>query len=218
MGNSHSSNSGSPAPDDRSMRSVVHIRRHSKPMIRKSSSNLLKRLENHSPLPREVTASVMSVLHRDGTKKDPTDDALVGVPTDPFFNRPDQYDHRYPGRSPGGRVVHSTSTVTITEGRANMPLSPSTTIRDFTSSESERNDSKTEFPRIEEPDPEDELLENLSPTIPAPSPLPEDSPHKYGLRYATNTPPVPHGTPDIQVPKARRKSSGLEIFKVCFMP
>lgn len=193
------------------------VRRHSKPMTRKSSSNLFKRMESHSPLPRDLTASVMSALHRDGTKKDdsgPEDDALMGVPTGPFFDRPDQYDHRYPGRSPGGRVVHSASTVTITESRANMPLSASTTIRDFTSYESERNDSKTKFPRIEEPlpDPEDELLESLLPTIPAPSPLPEDSPHKYGLRDTTNTPP------DIQLPKARRKSSGLEIFKVRLVP
>ncbi|KAI5370412.1 hypothetical protein Slin15195_G012880 [Septoria linicola] len=216
MGNSHSSVSGSPIPDDRSQRSVVHVRRHSKPMIRKSSSNLFKRVDSRSPLPRDVTASVMSSLQRDGTKKDDSgleDSGVVSLPTDPFLKRPDKYDHRYPGCSPSNRAVNSTSTVTMTESRANMPLSASTTVQNFNSSSIELNDSSAEFPRIEEPVPEDDLLESLSPVIPAPSPLPEDSPHKYGLRDSADTPPVSRESPKMQVPKARRKSSGVEIFK-----
>ena len=53
----------------------------------------------------------------------------------------------------------------------------------------------------------------LSPSIPAPSPLPEDSPHKYGLKDRTDTPEVPEPE-EINVVKARRRSSGLDIFNV----
>lgn len=217
MGNAHS---GSPAPDDdASMRSVVHVRRDSKLLSRKGSSNLFKRIDSRSPLPRDVTASVMSMIHRDGAKKDHSgfqDDGLMGVTTtDHFSKRPDPYGNHYPGRSPGTRMVPSTTTIMITESRTNLPPSASEPVRDFSAPDSEPNDHTTDFPCIEEPlpDPEKELLENILPTIPAPSPLPEDSPHKYGLRDSANTPPVPHATQDIQLPKARRKSSGLEIFK-----
>lgn len=53
----------------------------------------------------------------------------------------------------------------------------------------------------------------LSPSIPAPSPLPEDSPHKYGLKDRMDTPEVPEPE-EINVVKARRRSNGLEIFHV----
>jgi hypothetical protein len=53
----------------------------------------------------------------------------------------------------------------------------------------------------------------LSPSIPAPSPLPEDSPHKYGLKDRMDTPEVPEPE-EINVVKARRRSSGLDIFNV----
>lgn len=217
MGNAHS---GSPSPDDdASMRSVVHVRRDSRLLSRKGSSNLFKRIDSRSPLPRDVTASVMSMIHRDGAKKDHSgleDDGLVGVTMDHYSKRPDPHGNHYPGRPSGTRMVPSTTTIMITESRTNLPPSASEPVRDFSAPDSEPNDHTTDFPCIEEPqpDPEKELLENISPTIPAPSPLPEDSPHKYGLRDSANTPPVPHATQDIQLPKARRKSSGLEIFKV----
>lgn len=217
MGNAHS---GSPSPDDdASMRSVVHVRRDSRLLSRKGSSNLFKRIDSRSPLPRDVTASVMSMIHRDGAKKDHSgleDDGLVGVTMDHYSKRPDPHGNHYPGRPSGTRMVPSTTTIMITESRTNLPPSESEPVRDFSAPDSEPNDHTTDFPCIEEPqpDPEKELLENISPTIPAPSPLPEDSPHKYGLRDSANTPPVPHATQDIQLPKARRKSSGLEIFKV----
>lgn len=217
MGNAHS---GSPSPDDdASMRSVVHVRRDSRLLSRKGSSNLFKRIDSRSPLPRDVTASVMSMIHRDGAKKDHSgleDDGLVGVTVDHFSKRPDPHGNHYPGRPSGTRMVPSTTTIMITESRTNLPPSASEPVQDFSAPDSEPNDHTTDFPCIEEPqpDPEKELLENISPTIPAPSPLPEDSPHKYGLRDSANTPPVPHATQDIQLPKARRKSSGLEIFKV----
>jgi hypothetical protein len=101
------------------------------------------------------------------------------------------------------------STVTRTD---DLPLSASTTIRDLRSIDSADESTKVEVPEIEEPT---EIISNLSPTIPAPSPLPEDSPHKYGLRDQVDTPEVPEIPDTIDLPKARRKSSGLEIFNVC---
>lgn len=222
MGNKPSSISGSPVPDDKSIRSVM--RRDSKmPMSRKSSFNLFKRIDSKSPLPRDVTASVMSILHRDGHKKEDTtatdDDGQVSVPTDPFYDQHDYDDcSRYPDVC---SKVHSNSNMTMTEDRATMPLSAATTIRDCKSADlpDSQTDSQTDgaadFKDVP-PVPTDDahVLSALSPTIPAPSPLPEDSPHKYGLRDKIDTPEVPEEPEKINVAKMRRKSSGLEIFNV----
>ncbi|CAK1354739.1 unnamed protein product [Cercospora beticola] len=210
MGNAHSAASDSVTDDNKSLRSVVHVRRQSRPMARKSSSNLFKRIDSRSPLPRDVTASVMSILHRDSNKNDA---GSVGM--DPFDDRNDEHGPEYRGRSPTMTALHSTSTVTMTDCRAKPCLSPSTTVRDFDISEKTRKDSKTEFfPGLEPAeDTCEEAIETLSPSIPAPSPLPEDSPHKYGLRDSADTPPVPHQSVDAQAHRAKRKSSGLEIFK-----
>lgn len=216
MGNAHSTHVADHAADDRSLRSVVHVRRSSKPMSRKSSFNVFKRIDSRSPLPRDVTASVMSILHRDGHGKDdnvPDSDGLVSVPTDPFFDQPEEYEGKYP-RSP---KVHSASTITMTESRAHLPLSASTTIRAFTSNEASDDSPRHSVPRISEPSAtsdDAEMLSTISPTIPAPSPLPEDSPHKYGLRDEMETPEVPEVPENIELPKARRKSSGPELFNV----
>ncbi|KAF7194497.1 hypothetical protein HII31_04166 [Pseudocercospora fuligena] len=214
MGNAHSSHPTDQGADDKSMRSVVHVRRSSKPISRKSSFNVFKRIDSRSPLPRDVTASVMSILHRDGPSKDdgvPDSDGLVSVPTDPFFDQPEDCDGQYP-RSP---KVHSASTITMTESRARLPLSASTTIRDFRSTETSEDDPLASTPQINEPDAtrdDVDILSTISPTIPAPSPLPEDSPHKYGLRDEIDTPEVPDVPENIELPKARRKSSGPELF------
>lgn len=220
MGNKPSSIRGSPAPDDKSLRSVIH-RESRRPFSRKSSSNLFKRVDSKSPLPRDITASVMSILHREGHEKSDScatdDDGLVSVPTDPFFDQPDQYDGRYPEMSP---KVHSASTITMTEEKAGMPLSASTTIRDYRSTEQSpthnmENDSAVDLKNLPPlPPPENGVLSPASPTLPAPSPLPEDSPRKYGLRDKIDTPAVQEQLEKINVTKMRRKSSGLEIFNV----
>nr|POF15514.1 hypothetical protein CFP56_48709 [Quercus suber] len=56
----------------------------------------------------------------------------------------------------------------------------------------------------------------LSPTIPAPSPLPEDSPHKYGLRDHAETPePIKVArTEEADGNKSQRRASGVSIFQV----
>lgn len=158
----------------------------------------------------------MSILHRDEHRKgDSTNDVdpLVSVSTIPSCDKLESYNGSYPGVR---RQPHSASTVTMTESRAGQPLSASTTIRDFTATDTE--DCDDSIPDIEEPSPEDDAqgLAALSPTLPAPSPLPEDSPHKYGLRDQLDTPEVPEVTDTINLPKARRKSSGLEIFTVSY--
>ncbi|KXT12732.1 hypothetical protein AC579_8898 [Pseudocercospora musae] len=214
MGNAHSTHLTDHSADDKSMRSVVHVRRSSKPISRKSSFNVFKRIDSRSPLPRDVTASVMSILHRDGPSKDdgvPDSDGPVSVPTDPFFDQPEDCEGQYP-RSP---KVNSASTITMTESRAHLPLSASTTIRDFRSAETSEDDPLAGTPQINEPDAirdDVDILSAISPTIPAPSPLPEDSPHKYGLRDEIDTPEVPDVQENIELPKARRKSSGPELF------
>ncbi|KAM3415407.1 hypothetical protein BST61_g8933 [Cercospora zeina] len=212
MGNAHSNASDSVAEDAKSLRSVVHVRRQSRPMARKSSSNLFRRIDSRSPLPRDVTASVMSILHRDGSK---IDASPLGTPTGPFDDTTDDNDLGYRGCSPTTEALRSTSTMTMTESRANACLSASMTVRDQDFSEKVRKDSKTELSPTLEPaaDGGEEATESLSPSIPAPSPLPEDSPHKYGLRDSADTPPVPHQSANVQTHKAKRKSSGLEIFK-----
>lgn len=217
MGNKPSS-----IEDDRSVRSVV--RRNSRqPLSRKSSYNIFKRVDSKSPLPRDVTASVMSVLHRDGHKKGDSrvtdeEEGLESFPTDPVFDLPERNESRYPSMYP---KIHSASTITMTEDRAAQPLSASTTIRDsrsptqspYTSAGDLQRDGAIDsryFPTSAE----DIALSPISPSIPAPSPLPEDSPHKYGLRDKMDTPDMPEHTEPVAVAKMRRKSSGLEIFKV----
>ncbi|KAK4507623.1 hypothetical protein PRZ48_001358 [Zasmidium cellare] len=214
MGNKPSSLSGSPVPDDKS----VH-RDSRRPVSRKSSFNIFKRVDSKSPLPRDITASVMSMLHRDAHEKSDScatdDDGLISVPTDPFFDQPEVYDGRYPEMGP---KIHSASTMTMTEEKAGMPLSASTTIRDYRSSEQSPVLSTTDasardlkdLPPL--PPPENDMRSPASPTLPAPSPLPEDSPHKYGLRDKIDTPEVPEQPEKINVAKMRRKSSGVEIF------
>lgn len=220
MGNKPSSISGSPVPDDKSARSVVH-RESRRPVSRKSSFNIFKRVDSKSPLPRDLTASVMSILHRDAHDKSDScatdDDGLVSVPTDPFFDNPEVYDGRYPDIAP---KIHSASTMTMTEERAGMPLSASTTIRDYRSNEqspdlSTADDSACDIKDLPPLPPlRNDPRSPGSPTLPTPSPLPEDSPHKYGLRDKIDTPEVPEQPETINVAKMRRKSSGLEIFNV----
>jgi hypothetical protein len=218
MGNKPSSVSGSPVPDDRSQRSVV---RNIKPVSRKGSYNVFKRVDSRSPLPRDVTASVMSILHRDGPKRDEDaydddDDVAVMPQSQNTFVRPERKDSHFPPDLARSKV-HSNSTTTMTEERATQPLSASTTIRDFrTADQSAAEDSQLDGADNDDITASMAYLHStsLSPTIPAPSPLPEDSPHKYGLRDKMDTPELPEPAKDISMPKARRKSSGLEIFNV----
>lgn len=225
MGNKPSSiNGGSPTPDDQSSRSVVHIhtRRGSKQHVSRKGSfgNVFKRIDSKSPLPRDVTNSVMSMLHGSGTHKKTDSCALEddgvdeNAPATPFLDQPERHDHRYPDNS----KVNSTSTTTMTESKAEQPQSAGTTIRHH-KSEDQLNSSNSHLDATMDtkdlpplPSAEEEAL---SPTLPVPSPLPEDSPHKYGLRDKIDTPEPPkEAVKELSVAKMRRKSSGLEIFNV----
>lgn len=223
MGNKPSSiGGGSPTPDDESNHSVIrtHTRRGSKQHVSRKGSfgNVFKRIDSKSPLPRDVTNSVMSILHPSGTHKKTDSCALEddaadeSAPANPFLDQPEHHDTRYPDSS----KVNSTSTTTMTESKAELPLSAGTTIRHHRSedrlhssrSQLDGADDTKDLPPL--PPSEDEVL---SPTLPAPSPLPEDSPHKYGLRDKIDTPEPPkEAVQELSVAKMRRKSSGLEIF------
>jgi hypothetical protein len=98
-------------------------------------------------------------------------------------------------------------TATLTEESAARPLSASSTITD------RRGNTDVED---EEDSPAHLRVSALSPTLPLPTPIPEDSPHKYGLPDRMDTPEEsPPSQVDVELAKARRRSSGLAIFKVC---
>ncbi|KAK5171868.1 uncharacterized protein LTR77_003504 [Saxophila tyrrhenica] len=228
MGNKPSSITGSPGPDDASTHSVV---RRPVRMLRKSSTNLCKRIDSKSPLPRELTAStVLQVTQQvspnafDGSNRNDDEES----PVDPFMGihelsptkaRTDDMPH----------AAQSTSMATITTENASRPMSASTTIRDsrVDSRRGSRVETSTSF--VEDldddtdgkpssaPVPPPHRGLTLSPSIPAPSPLPEDSPHKYGLKDRMDTPELPEPE-KIDVVKARRKSTGLDIFNVRHFP
>lgn len=215
MGNKPSSVSD----DDASDRSVV---RNPVRILRKSSTNLFKRIDSKSPLPPELTRTVIEVQQQVSPitdDNDENDESLI----DPFM------DGNISPNSPDVPpvAVHSASTVTITNDNAALRrLSASTTIRDSRvdsrresrlgghTSFMEDLQSESDYPSKQ---PSPVALHHrslaLSPSIPAPSPLPEDSPHKYGLKDRMDTPEVPEPE-DINVIKARRRSSGLDIFNV----
>lgn len=211
MGNKPSSLHGSPVPpaaDDASVHSVLH---NPARVWRKSSQNLFKRFDSKSPLPRPTTATSIVVTSQG------QDDSLES-PVDPFID---------PAHSARESVIMlpsaSTTTMVETDELASQPLSASTTIKESRGDRKSYSDfgivsvnSSEEGPPVPAHD-----RSTLSPTIPAPSPLPEDSPHKYGLKDTMDTPEkVPEPVEELTIPnvlnvqKARRRSSGLEIFNV----
>ncbi|KAK0268744.1 hypothetical protein LTR35_015317 [Friedmanniomyces endolithicus] len=200
MGNRPSSLNGSPGPDDNaSLNSVV---RRPARILRKSSNNLLKRLDMKSPLPRPLTAISIPV----------TSHGHFDASLDSFL------EPAHLARESVIMLPSAATATTLVDGdAADQPLSASTTIKDG------RCDSKSPYQAAVEHADEDFVdvpppvpthrLSALSPTIPAPSPLPEDSPHKYGLKDHMDTPEPEQEPPvDISINKARRRSSGLEIF------
>ncbi|KAK3723020.1 hypothetical protein LTR37_002166 [Vermiconidia calcicola] len=226
MGNKPSSISGSPKPgnDNASERSVV---RNPVRVLRKSSTNLFKRTDSKSPLPPELTGTVLQVQQGvssstfDGTKGDDNDETLV----DPYMDRTHLSNDDSPAEDVlPSRATHSASTLTPTENDARRPLSASTTIRDDKAGSRRESRVNTHTSFVEDFGPEScgKLQHSpvhpkrdsaLSPSIPAPSPLPEDSPHKYGLKDRMDTPEVPEPE-KIDIVKARRKSTGFSIFNV----
>ena len=220
MGNKPSSVSGSPeVADNSSMRSVVR-----KPVrvLRKSSTTLLQRINSKSPLPPEFTRTAIQVSQQISTSTfDASNKKSDESPVDPFM------DSNQLSRSPEVEAVQSPSTMTITN-QTLRPLSATTAIRD-SRADSRRESRLENHPAFVEdftcevqcdvshqkqlPTLPTKRDSALSPSIPAPSPLPEDSPHKYGLKDRMDTPEVPEPE-EINIVKARRRSSGLDIFNV----
>lgn len=170
--------------------------------------NLFKRLDSKSPLPADSSRSVTEVP-RAATA--PNLDGMVDDDETEDEERQRsraRHAHRHSAPSPSTPMHPASPTATLTEESAARPLSPSSTITD-------RRDN-TDIDD-EEDSPAHMRVSALSPTLPLPTLIPEDSPHKYGLKDRTDTPeansPPP---PDAELAKARCRSSGLAIFKVCF--
>lgn len=211
MGNAHSSDHhpdhhDGVAADNASLNSVVR-----KPMrvLRKSSGNMFKRIDSRSPLPRPLTAT--SILVTQGGLAGADDDEGDDSPIDPFM------DPAHKAREPV--ILHSDNS--NDDAGAGEPLSAQTTLKQ----EAGRHDRTSPTAGDDASDCDGDephavpahRSSALSPTLPAPSPLPEDSPHKYGLRDRMDTPELVREElppPEINVMKGRRRSSGLEIFNV----
>ncbi|KAM0713152.1 hypothetical protein Q7P35_000604 [Cladosporium inversicolor] len=212
MGNQHShhdftDDSAFDHADDRSTHSVLRASRLSKAsrLPRRSSMNLFKRLDSKSPLPADSSRSVTEVP-RAATA--PNLDGMVDDDETEDEERQRsraRHAHRHSAPSPSTPMHPASPTATLTEESAARPLSPSSTITD-------RRDN-TDIDD-EEDSPAHMRVSALSPTLPLPTLIPEDSPHKYGLKDRTDTPeansPPP---PDAELAKARCRSSGLAIFK-----
>lgn len=218
MGNTASSPAA--AGDNESLRSVV--RRNPTRILRKTSTNLFKRIDSKSPLPRNATATTILVVQDPSSASSPTTESPIDPFTDPAYLARDSVI-----------MPHSASTVTVTEDNADQPLSASSTLKDLRPASGgsrfheAQSDTDSELDRSLSPPPVPPHRSSaLSPTIPAPSPLPEDSPHKYGLKDRMDTPELVREPPrhyqrqsdEVEVKKTRRRSSGVEIFNVRFNP
>jgi hypothetical protein len=120
-----------------------------------------------------------------------------------------------------GPLSHSKSDITLTQRRALQPMSRADTLRRTTSAESGQTpaegsclDGSFEHGRPTSSPDRAIQVDPISPTIPAPTPLPEDSPHKYGLRDTIDTSGITEPVIEKTASRARRRSSGLEIFHV----
>jgi hypothetical protein len=196
--------------DDRSASVQRNSRSKATRVPRRSSINVFKRFDASSPHPTELTATVIEVPRAatapnlDGMVDDDDDETEDDEPE----RIRARHAHRHSAPSPSIPMHPVSPSATLTEESAARPISASGTITgrqpDIQTPDSAEQDSPTHL-----------RVSALSPTLPAPSPIPEDSPHKYGLKDRMDTPeaasPPP---PDIDIAKARRRSSGLAIFNV----
>ena len=213
MGNLHShhdltEDSAFDHADDRSTPSVTRASRQKAARAQqRSSMNVFKRFDTRSPLPAEPTRP-MSEVPRAATAPN-LDDMLDddGTEDDERQRSRARHAHRHSAPSPSMPMHPASPTETLTEESAARPLSSSGTITD------RRGNADVED-EDDEYSPKNMRISALSPTLPLPSPIPEDSPHKYGLpdRMDASSP----SQRDAELAKARRRSSGLAIFKVYF--
>ncbi|WPG97583.1 Hypothetical protein R9X50_00036100 [Acrodontium crateriforme] len=212
MGNKPSSLTGSPTPDDQSARSVVRKPVNPARFLRKSSANLILRIDSRSPLTEPTTPKV--TVSRGPASSSDFGETDYGDGHKSDFNQPPNHARTPPIIVPPRK--HSTSTVIVTDDEETQPLSASTTIKGRKSCS--RNESRAAQVECHDDMENQNSLtalrsSALSPTIPAPSPVPEDSPHKYGLLDRMDTPEVQPAAEDVSAIKARRPNNGVEIFK-----
>ncbi|KAF2769940.1 hypothetical protein EJ03DRAFT_82155 [Teratosphaeria nubilosa] len=202
MGSENSKISDSAVQGDNA--STNSIARKPLRVLRKSSTNLLfKRMDSKSPLPRPLTATSVVVTQQQSSAG--SDAETINPFNDPPHSARDSII-----------MLPSASTMTIVGNPDAQPLSASSTVKDI------RKESQSPVDEEDEHENDYENLlplhapahraEALSPTIPAPSPLPEDSPHKYGLKDRMETPEPTVSPHPEHINVAKRRSSAYEIF------
>lgn len=217
MGNQVSGPNDAVQSDAASVRSVV---RNPIRVLRKSSTNFFKRVDSKSPLSPIPTGTVPDVQQQDPARIYAT--AVDGV--DEINGSTLLNETQESLCSPGPRLVKVASATSAKKASSQRPLSASSTLRAPKEGDNEYFRADSRSPVVEDalvshshptPSPDALALRHavLSPTIPAPSPLPEDSPHKYGLKDRLDSPDVLEPE-DLNVIKARRRSSGVDIFNV----
>jgi hypothetical protein len=209
MGNSHShstiADDSALVDDSHSINSIVRSPRLKAVRLpRRSSINVFKRFDCKSPVPPDFSAAVIEV------PRAATAPNLDDLGDDDDEDESDKQErgrarhvHRHSAPSPA-LLMHSASPATLTEESAARPQSAVDTItnrHDYFDSIGNESSSPSRL-----------RISALSPTLPTPSPLPEDSPHKYGLKDRMDTPEMPSPPLELNVAKAKRRSSGLEIF------
>lgn len=168
-------------------------------MNRKVSKNLFKRNDSgHGNHTTDTTLSASDLKLLNGAKDSES-------PVDPFVTS-------QPGTQSPPASLHSGSTATLvhhTNGTEDSNLDSANTLtQDSMNETGSSDDADDEAPPV--PVHSSPLR---SPMLPSPSRLPEDSPSKYGILDRGMTPEMV--VPEIQISRARRRSSGLEIFNVC---
>jgi hypothetical protein len=213
MGNQHShhvvtDDSAADDQDAHSISSVVRPRNRGVRLPRRSSFNVFKTLDSKSPIPPDFTATVIEVPRAaTAPNLDGMGDDDVEAYDQEIERGRARHAHRHSAPSPSLPMRRvSASHATLTEAEAARPQSTVDTITDHNAHSDETDNGESSPTHLR--------VSALSPTLPTPSPLPEDSPHKYGLRDRMDTPEAPSPPPDIKVVKAKRRSSGLEIFNV----
>ncbi|KAK6437106.1 hypothetical protein LTR95_006698 [Oleoguttula sp. CCFEE 5521] len=214
MGNQHShhavdNSTATDESDAHSISSQARPRSKGVRLPRRSSFNVFKAMETKSPIPPGFTATVIEVP-RAATAPN-LDDMADEDASEEFeeLRGRTRHVHRHSAPSPAllSHPIQPASPATVTERNAARPLSAVDTITTYRPEDEGMGNAQSSSPEA------DRLrVSALSPTLPSPSPLPEDSPHKYGLRDCMDTPDGEVPPPDIQVAKAKRRSSGLEIF------
>lgn len=218
MGNNVSSAPALPLDDRASVRSTV---RRPVRMLRKGSASLLfsKRVDSKSPLPTKPAAAPRQAYQPpcavglDGPEDERPDqraqeDCMGNNEAADVDVSDESPDAVRPQSDSPATVIHDTPRQTPSKAANARPSETDTPLE----AHKPCKGSKSE-PDLQRANAPSRTLA-LSPSIPAPSPLPEDSPHKYGLLDRMDTPDFPTAPQEIHLVKPRRRSTGPEVFHV----